>query len=65
MINGLDKTEKVAPLDSGATWVIATEENVFSWQREEETALIERTNQGRLSHRLTRINTDEGKERTL
>jgi hypothetical protein len=59
MISGLDKTEKVAPLDNGATWVIATEENVFSWQREEETALIERTNQGRLSHRLTRINTDK------
>jgi hypothetical protein len=44
-INGLDKTEKVAPLDNGATSDIAMQlpGMAVSWQREEETALIERT----------------------
>jgi len=69
-MNGLDKTEKSCAVgqrhnfsyrDRGEGLQLAG----VSWQREEETALIERTNQGRLSHRLTRINTDEGKERTL
>jgi hypothetical protein len=56
-MNGLDKNEKVAPLDNGATSVIAMQTEVrgrrlavISWQREEETALIERTKQERLSH---------------
>jgi hypothetical protein len=30
MINGLDKKEKVAPLDNGATWVIAMQMEVRS-----------------------------------
>ena len=31
-MNGLDKNEKVAPLDNGATSVIATEGKVLSWR---------------------------------
>lgn len=31
-MNGLDKKQKVALLDNGATSFIATENKVFSWQ---------------------------------
>jgi len=44
-INDLDKKQKVAPLDNGATSVIATENRVFSWQSSDGSEKIKHLGQ--------------------